>query len=332
MNKENQPLVGIAVPVYNGGKYLRECLESILNQSYTNWICYITDNASTDDSNAIATEFAEKDERFKVFRNQETIIAYKNWNVSLGRFADVPVKYVKFECADDWMFPNCLEDMVALHEKYDNLGVVYGYRMQGTKIDCDGLDIYDGEVFEGKDIILKNLKQGTYIYGDLGSALFRKETIASIAPDLHFMNENSIHCDIEMNDDVVLRSKVGFVYKVLMYYRRHEGQILSFAERYNTMLFEFERRIYLMMQQFPDDKELPLLYKQWREEYALFLAKCKRKKQTDIIEWHEKYLERPITKQELNYARRQAINNSISSIKSACAHIVSLLNYSLPSK
>ena len=180
-------------------------------------------------------------------------------------------------------------------------------------------------MFEGKDIILTNLKQGTYIYGDLGSALFRKETIASIAPDLHFMNENSIHCDIEMNDDVVLRSKVGFVYKVLMYYRRHEGQILSFAERYNTMLFEFERRIYLMMQQFPDDKELPLLYKQWREEYALFLAKCKRKKQTDIIEWHEKYLERPITKQELNYARRHAINNSISSIKSACAHIVSLI-------
>jgi len=321
MKKENQPLVGIAVPVYNGEKYLRECLESILNQTYTNWICYITDNASTDDSNAIATEFAEKDERFKVFRNPETIIAYKNWNVSLGRFADVPVKYVKFECADDWMFPNCLTDMVALHEKYDNLGVVYGYRMHGTKIDCDGLNIYDGEVFEGKDIIMKNLKQGIYIFGDLGSALFRKETIASITPDLHFMNENSIHCDIEMNDDVVLRSKVGFVYKVLMYYRRHDGQILSFAEKYNTMLFEFERRIYLMMQKFPEDKELPLLYKQWREEYALFLAKCKRKKQTDIVEWHNKYLERPITKEELKNAKKQQRELTMHTLKNSFVKI-----------
>lgn len=323
MNNEKQPLVGIAVPVYNGGKYLRECLESIKNQTYTNWICYITDNASTDDSNAIATEFAEKDERFKVFRNPETIIAYKNWNVSLGRFADVPVKYVKFECADDWMFPNCLEDMVALHEKYDNLGVVYGYRMQGTKIDCDGLDIYDGEVFDGKDIILKNLKKGIYIFGDLGSALFRKETIASISPDLHFMNENSIHCDIEMNDDVVIRSKVGFVYKVLMYYRRHDGQILSFAERYNTILFEYERRIFLMMKQFPDDKELPKLYRQWREEYALFLDKCKRKKQTEVIEWHNKYLERPITPQELKNAKKRLRKQVLANIRNSFAKLFS---------
>ena len=48
MNKEdieNQPLVAIAVPVYNTEKYFRDCLDHILAQTYKNWICYITDNA-----------------------------------------------------------------------------------------------------------------------------------------------------------------------------------------------------------------------------------------------------------------------------------------------
>lgn len=319
MNKENQPLVGIAVPVYNGGKYLRECLEHIQAQTYTNWICYITDNASTDDSNAIATEFAQKDERFKVFRNPETIIAYKNWNVSLGRFADVPVKYVKFECADDWMFPNCLEDMVALHEKYDDLGVVYGYRLQGTKLDCDGLDIYDGEVFDGKELLKWSLTNN--IIGGLGQGLYRKSIIQEIDLQLHFINETNIHCDVEMNDNVWLRSKVGFVYKLLMYYRRHDGQILSFALKANTVLYDNDRRIYMISQMFPEYKEF---YHKHRMEYALFLWQCKHKKMQDVIDWHNKYLSRPITDAEYKEARKLCRRKLPHEIKTKIVHWISL--------
>lgn len=313
-NKE-QPLVGIAVPVYNCAKFLYECLESILNQTYTNWICIITDNASNDGSYEIAKEYESKDSRFRVYRNQETVIAYKNWNISIAQFKNLPVKYVKFECADDWMFPNCISDMVELHEKYGNLGAVYGYRLHGKNVDCDGIDIYNGEVFDGKEIILENLKQGIYIWGDLGSALFSKDAIIRINSNMHFINEKNIHCDIEMNDAIALNNRIGFVYKVLMYYRRHEGQILSFAEKYNTVLCEYERRFYNMIQYFPNDDELSYLYKQLREEYALFLETCKRKKRYEIVNWHNSHLERPILSTEISSAKKNKRKNIIHKIK-----------------
>lgn len=294
----NQPLVAIAVPVYNTEKYFRDCLDHILSQTYKNWICYITDNASTDSSYQIAIEYEAKDARFKVFRNEKTVSAFKNWNITLGRMTDVPAKYIKYECADDWMFPECIEKMVELHEQDEKIGAVYAYRLQDKMVDCDGLDIYEGNIFEGIDILRK---MTTNITGGLGQALYRMEVLKKISPELHVINENNIHCDVELNDNVMILSKVGFIYQVLTYYRRHEGQVLSFAEKTNTLLFGNERRMFLLLNVMPEIKEM---YDSHRIEYASFLQKCKRKKNTEILEWHDKYLERPITKSEFKAARK----------------------------
>lgn len=325
MQMNNQPLVAIALPVYNRAPYFRECLDHILAQTYQNWVCYITDNASTDGSGEIALEYAAKDPRFKVFRNDETLIAYKNWNVALGRLLDVPAKYIKFECSDDWFFPNCLEEMVALHEKYDDLGVVYGYRLAGNHVDCDGLDINEGEVFDGRDLVLRSVKKGLYIYGGLSEGLFRKATMLAVDPKLHVINETNIHCDIEMNDNVCLRSKVGFVYKVLTYYRYHDGQIFSFAQIADTYKYERERRLWLMMKEFPDDADLPKLYREARLEYAGFLRECRRKKLNDVIDWHEKHLERPLTEEEYKLAKKMRIRNRQHELKIVVSHIFSAI-------
>jgi glycosyltransferase involved in cell wall biosynthesis len=299
IDKQLQPLVAIAVPVYNTEKYFRECLEHIVGQTYQNWICYITDNASTDSSHQIALEFEAKDSRFKVFRNEKTVSAFENWNITLGRMAQLPAKYIKYECADDWMFPECIERMVELHQKDEQIGAVYGYRLDDKIVDCDGLDINEGQIFDGKKILRRSMTLN--ITGGLGQALYRMEVLKQISPNLHVINENNIHCDVELNDNVMIRSKVGFVYQVLTYYRRHNGQVLSFALKANTVLFGNERRMFLHLNVFPDILEL---YQQHRLEYALFLLKCKRKKYTDILEWHKKYLERPITKAEFKLAKQ----------------------------
>jgi len=298
MSKNEKPLVAIAVPVYNTEKFFRECLEHIQGQTYQNWICYITDNASTDSSYEIAEEFADKDARFKVFRNEKTVTAFQNWNITLGRMADLPAKYIKYECADDWMFPECIEKMVELHEQDDKIGAVYAYRLQDKYVDCDGLDIYEGQIFDGKDILRRSMTLN--ITGGLGQSLYSMEVLKEISPDLHVINENNIHCDVELNDNVMIRSKVGFIHQVLTYYRRHDGQVLSFAMKANTILYGNERRMFLHLNAFPDIKEM---YEQHRLEYASFILKCKRKKETDIIAWHDKYLERPITKAEFKMAR-----------------------------
>lgn len=61
------PLVSIIIPVYNVEKYLSQCLDSILYQTYTNWECLVIDDGSKDRCGAICDNYAAKDSRFKVF-------------------------------------------------------------------------------------------------------------------------------------------------------------------------------------------------------------------------------------------------------------------------
>jgi glycosyltransferase involved in cell wall biosynthesis len=310
--KINLPLVAIAVPVYNTDKYLRECLEHILNQTYQNWVCYISDCASTDTSYTIALEFEARDIRFKAFRDETKVSAFRDWNVTLGRMADLPAKYIKYECADDWMFPECIEKMVDLLETDENIGLVYGYRLQNNTVDCDGLDIYSGNVFDGKDILKRNILNGLYIKGGLGQAIYRMEALKKIDSRLHVINENNIHCDVELDDKVLLDWKIGFVYQVLTYYRIHEDQINHFTREVNTNLFGNERRVFLHLALFPELKEI---YQEIRLEYALFLLKCKRKNENEIIAWHTKNLERPITKEEYSLAKKMMRKKLIREIR-----------------
>lgn len=301
MEEKNEPLVAIAVPVYNTAKYLRECLDHILNQTYQNWICYISDCASTDHSYQIAQEYEAKDKRFRAFRDDKKVSAFNDWNVTLGRMADVPAKYIKYECADDWMFPECIEKMVDVLESDEGIGLAYGYRLRNKTVDCDGLNIYSGNVFDGKEILRQNLINGLYIKGGLGQALYRMEALKKIDERLRVINEDNIHCDVELDDKVLMDWKVGFVFQVLTYYRVHNEQINHFTREVNTDLYGIERRLFLHLNVFPETHDI---YKSLRLEYALYLLKCKRKGFAEAIEWHNKHLERPITKEEYRVAKR----------------------------
>jgi glycosyltransferase involved in cell wall biosynthesis len=70
--KEN-PLISIVLPVHNGRKYLRQAIESCLNQTYKNIELIIIDDGSTDDSLLIASEFLDSDKRVKVISNEENL-------------------------------------------------------------------------------------------------------------------------------------------------------------------------------------------------------------------------------------------------------------------
>ena len=66
MRSHTQPLVTVLTPVYNGEKYLTECIESVLAQTYANWEYYILNNRRTDRTLKIAESYAAKDARVRV--------------------------------------------------------------------------------------------------------------------------------------------------------------------------------------------------------------------------------------------------------------------------
>ena len=81
-NKIN-PLVSIGMPTYNGSKYIRQALVSLINQSYRNFELIISDNASTDNTEAICKEYRRRDKRIKYIRQKKNIGPINNFNFVL---------------------------------------------------------------------------------------------------------------------------------------------------------------------------------------------------------------------------------------------------------
>jgi glycosyltransferase involved in cell wall biosynthesis len=104
------PRVSIGLPVYNGAKYLRLAVHSVLQQDYTDLELIISDNASTDHTEDICREYAAKDKRIRYYRNDSNIGATGNFNrvFKLSRG-----EYFKWLPCDDECYPSlvrrCLE-------------------------------------------------------------------------------------------------------------------------------------------------------------------------------------------------------------------------------
>lgn len=100
------PKISIVVPIYNVELFLRECLQSIADQSFLDWEAILVNNGSTDSSPRIIEEFAQKDKRFQVITLQP------NRGLSGARNAGVEQakgEYVFFLDADDFLLPHACE-------------------------------------------------------------------------------------------------------------------------------------------------------------------------------------------------------------------------------
>lgn len=111
------PLVSVIVPVYNPGKYLYHCLDSITGQTYQNLEIILIDDGSTDNSLQVCREYAEKDSRIKVFSQE-------NAGVSAARNKGIEEsngELLSFIDSDDYLEQNTYESLIEvfLREKPD---------------------------------------------------------------------------------------------------------------------------------------------------------------------------------------------------------------------
>ena len=110
MTAPENALVTIAVPVYNGERFLAQCLNSLLSQTYRNFVLVISDNASTDRTEEICQRYVKADSRVRYHRNRVNVGMYGNFNLLLGL---VRTPYVKLANADDFWAPAMLADAMA---------------------------------------------------------------------------------------------------------------------------------------------------------------------------------------------------------------------------
>ncbi len=111
------PLISVIVPVYNSAKYLTQCIESILAQTYTNLQIILVDDGSADHSGQICDDYATKDCRIKV-------IHQANKGVSAARNAGLRAaqgEYIGFVDADDYLAPDMYEKLMSCIRQYNAL-------------------------------------------------------------------------------------------------------------------------------------------------------------------------------------------------------------------
>ena len=102
---ESKVLISIIVPIYNVEKYLRQCLDSIMNQTYRNFECLLIDDGSTDNSADICREYASKDSRFRYFEKENGGVSSAR-NLGIERSGGA---YITFIDSDDWVDSDYLE-------------------------------------------------------------------------------------------------------------------------------------------------------------------------------------------------------------------------------
>ena len=113
------PLVSVVTPVYNGERYLAECIESVLSQSFEDFEYVILNNCSSDGTRRIAESYA-KDPRIRIHHNDRLIPVIANYNRA-GALASPGARYLKYLAADDLLLPDCLKKMVDIAEAHPSV-------------------------------------------------------------------------------------------------------------------------------------------------------------------------------------------------------------------
>lgn len=151
----NEPLVSVIMPVYGVENYVARAIESILNQTYTNFEFFCVDDGTPDRSGEICDEYALKDSRIKVI-HKENGGAPSARNTAIDKASG---KYFYFMDSDDWAEKEMLFDMVDIAEKNNSQLVVAGYYIDTFYSDTEKFtqeQKWVDKVFSGQEEFRKN--------------------------------------------------------------------------------------------------------------------------------------------------------------------------------
>jgi glycosyltransferase involved in cell wall biosynthesis len=226
----SEPFVTVVTPVYNNGPFIAECIESVLNQNYSNFEYLIVNNCSTDDTLEIAQRYAARDHRIRVKTNPEFLGVIANHNNAFNQMSPKS-KYCKVVSGDDWIFPECLSRMVELAEAHPSAGIVGCYSIEGPNVLFQGLD-YSETVVNGREIS-RNVMLGTrpYVLGAPSSLLYRADLVRRTRT-FYPWPDPAPHADVSGVYQALLDSDFGFVHQVLSYTRVHVDSQTSKSFKY----------------------------------------------------------------------------------------------------
>jgi glycosyltransferase involved in cell wall biosynthesis len=236
MSVDDEPFVSVLTPVYNGALYLRACMDSVLAQTYANWEYIIVNNCSTDGTLEIAEEYARRDRRIRVSGNPRLLDVIANHNRAFSLISPGS-KYTKVVSADDWLFPDCLRQVVGVAEANPSVGIVGSYQLSGGGTDWRAWRVrwtelpYPSTVVPGRQVCRAQMLNGVYVFGTPTSLLYRSDLVR--AHDRFYPNSTA-EADTSCCYRCLQTSDFGFVHQVLSYERIHEQTVSAQSRSLNA--------------------------------------------------------------------------------------------------
>jgi glycosyl transferase, family 2/glycosyl transferase family 8 len=215
---EGRTLISIIIPIYNVENYLRQCLDSIVAQTYQNFECILINDGSPDNSSDICREYVSKDSRFKYFEKD-------NGGVSSARNLGIEHskgEYITFIDSDDWVDSDYLEALyTTLLEEGADI-TVSTYKQFNINDNCFYLHAfqrgYDKKIFTGPELIdnLQLLSSFDHSYGSVCGKLVKSVRVENI----RFNEETTLGEDMEfwyklflISDKIVYINKDTYIYR-----------------------------------------------------------------------------------------------------------------------
>ena len=146
-NCAETPLVSVIMPAYNAEEFIAEAIESVRNQTISDWELLVIDDCSGDRTREIAAGFAEKDDRVRLLVNEKNMGVARTRNRGMDAFRG---RYVAFLDSDDYWMPQMLEKMIACGEKTGADIIYCAYELvneQGEKV-CNDFMVPTATTFE----------------------------------------------------------------------------------------------------------------------------------------------------------------------------------------
>ena len=126
---KNLGTIAVMVPFYNSEPYVRECLDSLIAQSYPYWVAYVVDDGSPDASGQIAEEYALRDQRFRVFHKPNGGYGSAlNYAFDMAKEASEPLLAVTFLDGDDWIEKDAYLELSRMMDQTKADVLFFGYK------------------------------------------------------------------------------------------------------------------------------------------------------------------------------------------------------------
>jgi glycosyltransferase involved in cell wall biosynthesis len=227
------PKVSVIVPNYNHAAYLRQRLDSIINQKFHDFEVIVLDDASTDRSREIIQTYAHHP-RFRLSFNQtRSGSAFKQWKKGLE---EARGEYIWFAESDDYASPHFLSKLLPILENHESIGIVY---CQSYLVDPENRIL--GDAFQWTDDLDPCRWRSDFVNDgkvEIKSYLSKKNTIpnasavlirASALKSIDYLDDSYGLCgDWLLWIKLLLRSNVGYVAEKLNYWRQQSSNARSY--------------------------------------------------------------------------------------------------------